>query len=128
MTPPQRYAALLRLYFNASDDIAAVKEAGTAAEMAQVSIWGGAAKCEVIDVATSDNHLPPEAQRMALRRARNILIGLRTIPSHDLARQLDQTIYALQFRDDPEFSLAGYSYGDFQDLTERILRGEEPEA
>lgn len=128
MTPPQRYAALLRLYFNAPDDVAALSIANIGAGMITASAYGSSPKCEVIDVAASGGHLPPEAQRMALRRARNILIGLRTIPSHDLARQLDQTIYALQFRDDPEFSLAGYSYGDFQDLTERILRGEEPEA
>lgn len=124
----QRYVALLRLYFNATDDVTALAIASAAAGMTTASAFGSSPKCEVIDVATSGSHLPPEAQRMALRRARNILIGLRTVASHDLARQLDQTIYTLQFRDDPEFSLAGYSHGDFQDLTERILRGEEPEA
>ena len=73
---------------------------------------------------TSD--VSPEEVLIVLRRARNALIRTRIRQCFDLARELDQQIYLLAGRYDPEFS-PNYDYGSFISIAERVLnKGEDP--
>lgn len=70
--------------------------------------------------------ISPEETIVVLRRARNALVRTRIKQCFDLARELDQQIYLLQGRYDPEFS-PNYDYGSFISIAERILsKGEDP--
>jgi hypothetical protein len=70
--------------------------------------------------------ISPEEVIVVLRRARNALVRTRIRQCFDLAREMDQQIYLLQGRHDPEFS-PNYDYGSFISIAERILnKGEDP--
>lgn len=70
--------------------------------------------------------ISPEEMLVILKRARNALIRTRIKQCFDLAREMDQQIYLLAGRFDPEFS-PNYDYGSFIGIAERILnKGEDP--
>jgi len=69
--------------------------------------------------------LTPDEVLSQFRRTRNLLIKTRIKECYNLARELDQMIFVLQFRDQPSFTIGSYDYGKFMDLTIAILEKEE---
>lgn len=83
---------------------------------------------ECTQTTSNKLELLPEEMFTQLRRARNLLITTRIKQCYRLAQELDEMLYALQFRDSPDFTMGGYDRGKFMDLTFAILeRGEEPD-
>jgi len=80
---------------------------------------------ECTQVTDNGNNLTPDELIIMLRKTRNALIKTAWRPAYDEARELDRLIYAMKFRDEPAFTMAGYQYGDFMDLAEKILRDKE---
>lgn len=58
-----------------------------------------------------------------LRRDRNILLATKTTQGWEFARELDKTIHMLMTGGD---ELIAYNYGNFLELAEKILQGENP--
>lgn len=124
-----RYVATFRAVYDAPDDVHAAMVAD------QIRLNGSedldpdeGDTFEVTQVTSNQLELQPEEVISQLKRARNLLIRTKIKQCYELARELDQQIYALRFRDSPDFTMSGYSFGEFMDLTEAIvLRGEEPD-
>lgn len=123
-----RYVATLRAVFDAEDDVhAAVVADQIVANGEQDLDDDEGDTLEVTQVTCNQLELMPDEVIIQLKRARNLLIKTRIKQCFQLARDLDQQIYALRFRDSVDFAMSGYSYGDFMDLAEAIIvRGEEP--
>ena len=123
------YVATFRATFDADDDVAAevvCDQIRLNAEQDLDEDDGDTFECT--QVTSNALALNPDELMSLLRKTRNALIKTRSKPCYDQARELDQLIYKLRFRDEPEFSMAGYSYGDFMDLTVAVLQDrEEPD-
>lgn len=123
-----RCVATLRAVFDATDEVEAVFIADKICENGQRDFDEDNDLLEVTQVTSNQLDLSPEEVLVQLRRARNLLIKTRIRDCYILAKELDQQIYALRHRSDPDFAMAGYDYGNFMDLTEAILmRGEMPD-
>ncbi len=124
-----RYVSTFRAVYDASDDVEAMIIADQIRANGEVDLdedEGDTFECT--QTTSNTLEIQPAESLTILRKARNLLIKTRIKQCFIQARELDQMIYALQFRDAPEFTMAGYSYGDFMDLTSRILTlGEEPD-
>lgn len=124
-----KYVATFRASFDAPDD-------ATAAIIAdQIQLNGGedldddeGDTFEVTQVTSNHLELEPTELRTQLTKLRNVLIRMRTSHAIDIAKQLDQYLYALQFSDPPEFVMGGYDHDKFMDAVIAIIkRGEEPD-
>ena len=121
-----RYVATLRAIYDAADDVEAIFVAD------QIKVNGFEDLDEddndvldVTQVTSNEIDLSPEETIVQLKRARNLLIRTRIKDCFNLAKELDLQIFALERREDPAFSMAGYSHGDFMDLAQRILVNKE---
>lgn len=123
-----RCVATLRAVFDATDEVEAVFIADKICENGQRDFDEENDILEVTQVTSNHLDITPEETLVQLRRARNLLIKTRIRDCYMLAKELDQQIYALAHRGAADFAMAGYDYGEFMDLTERILmRGEMPD-
>jgi hypothetical protein len=123
-----RYVATLRAVFDADDDVTAIFMADQMKVNAEQDFdESDNAEVEITQVTSTAIDLNPEETFQVLRRARNLLIKSRIKECFEQARALDQLIYILQHRHEPELALAGYDYGKFMDVVESILiNGEVP--
>lgn len=123
-----RYITTLRAVYNAEDDVEAIY-------IAEQIRSNGASDLDEedgdsLDVTQTTSNaidLSPEETINQLRLARNLLIRTRIKQCFYLAKELDQTLYALIHRDESGFSMGGYSHGDFMDLALKVLDGENPD-
>jgi hypothetical protein len=123
-----RHVATFRAVFDAENDVHAAVIAD------QIRVNGSedldleeGDTFECTQVTSNQLELLPDELFNQLNRCRNLLIKTRIKECFNLARELDMQIYALRYRDSPDFTMSGYSYGDFMDLVESIItRGEEP--
>jgi len=124
-----KYVATFRALYEAEDDL-------TAQVIADQIRVNGSLDLDEDDGDTFEctqvtgNHLElePTELRIQMGKLRNILIKTRSRRGLDLAKEIDQFIHALRFRDSGEFTAGGYSHGDFMDLCINILeKGEEPD-
>lgn len=123
-----RYVATLRAVFDAEDEVEAIFIAD------QIRLNGfqdldedDGDILDVTQVTSNSLELSPEETLTQLKRARNLLIKTRIRQCYELAKELDQQLYALEHRADSDFSMAGYDYGKFMEIAEAILqRGEVP--
>lgn len=124
-----RYVATLRAVFDAEDEVEAIFIADQIRQNGIVDLDEDDGDIlDVTQVTSNDLALSPEETLTVLRRARNLLIRTRVKECYETAREFDKLIYILAHRTDPAFSLAGYNYGDFLDISEAILmRGEMPD-
>jgi hypothetical protein len=124
----KRYVATFRAVYDADNDVEAAVVADQIRLNAEQDLDeedGDSFECS--QVTSNALELTPDETLSQLRRARNLLIKTRIKQCYELAREMDQLIYALQFRDQPDFTMGGYDFGQFMDLTMAILeRGEEP--
>jgi len=121
-----RYVTTLRACYDAADDVEAIFIADKIRENGQQDLTDddeeNESTLEVTQVTSNQLDISPEELLVQLRRARNLLIKTRIRDCYQLAKELDQQIFALANRSEPDFAMAGYSYGNFMDLTEAILR------
>lgn len=124
-----RFVATFRALYNADDEVSAMVIADQIrlnAEMDLDDEDGDTFECT--QVTSNGLDLTPDELMIQLRKARNALIKTRMRSCYELARELDQVIHSLQFKDDPRFTSSSYDFGHFMDLAEAILkRGEEPD-
>jgi 23S rRNA maturation mini-RNase III len=79
---------------------------------------------QVMDTAIA---LEPTETLNVLKRARNALIKTRIKQCYDMARGLDETIHALEHRENIGGVMPTYDYGRLLEIAEAILqRGENP--
>lgn len=123
-----KFVATLRATYDADDDIAAEVVADQIRLNAETDLDDDEGdEVEITQVTSNGLQLTPDELMVLLRKARNALIKTRVRQYWELAKEVDRAIYTMHFKDDPMFSEAGYSHGDFMDLTVAILeRGEEP--
>jgi hypothetical protein len=123
-----KYVATFRAIFDAEDDVMAAivsDQIRLNAESDLDTEDGDSVECTQVTSNALD--LQPEELFSQLRRTRNLLIKTRIKECFQMARDFDQMIYALQFRDQPSFiGMSGYDWGKFMEDAEAILRGEEP--
>jgi hypothetical protein len=117
-----KYVATLRAVYEAEDDVGAVFIAD------QIRVNGerdlddeDGDVLDVTQVTSNQLDLTPEETITQLRRARNLLVKTRIKECYNLAKELDQQIYALSHRSAGEFAMAGYDFADFMDLAQSIL-------
>lgn len=123
-----RHVATFRAVFDAENDVHAAVIAD------QIRVNGSedldpeeGDTFECTQITSNQLELTPDEVLTQLGRCRNLLIKTRIKECFNLARDLDMQMYALKFRDSSDFTMSGYSYGDFMDLVEAIItRGEEP--
>ncbi len=121
-----RYVSTLRAVYDAKDDVEAILIAH------QIRVNGAVDLDEdegdVLDVTQTTSNsleLTPDELLTQLRVSRNLLIKTRIKECFNQARDLDQLIYTLKNREEPGFSISGYSYADFMDLAQSILIDKE---
>lgn len=123
-----RYVATLRAVYDAEDEVQAIFIADQIRLNAMQDLDEEEGdSIEVTQVTSDALHILPEEVLRVLRRARNQLIRTRYKQCYELAKELDQQIFVLEHRGEPDFSMAGYDYGKFMEVSEAILmKGENP--
>jgi hypothetical protein len=122
-----RYIATLRAQFNADDDVEAIWIADKIMENGEVDLnEDDGDLLEVTQVTSNALDITPQEVLVQLRRARNLLIRTRIKQCFETARELDKIIYALSHRDEINFDMSSYDWGAFMQITEQIIKGEEP--
>jgi hypothetical protein len=123
-----KYVSTFRAVYEAEDDVAAAIIADQIRLNAEQDLDEDEDTFECSQTTSNALDLSPDETISQLKRARNLLIKTRIKQCYELARELDRVIYALPYRDEPSFTMGGYDYGNFMDLTLAILeRGEEPD-
>jgi len=123
---PRTFIGTIRCVIEAQDELEARLEMNEVVEAAAEVLDEG----ETIDVTQI---IPIELQRAIepaemveqLRRSRDLLIKTRIVQCFELARELDKTAWVLEHRAEESFDLSGYDWGEFMDLTNRLLGRKE---
>lgn len=121
-----KYVSTFRAVFEAEDDVAAAIISDQIRLNASQDLdeeEGDTFECTQTTSQALD--LQPEELIEQLKRTRNLLIKTRIKQCFNLAQDLDKIMYALQFRDDPSFTMGGYDYAKFMDQALDILNDKE---
>jgi len=117
-----KFVATLRTIFDAQDEMEAILMANEFQER----IADLLDEDDIVDVTQvipfeTARQIPSAEMIEQLRRSRDLLIKTRIVQCFELARELDKTAWTLEHRAEPGFDMAGYDWGAFLDLTNRLL-------
>ena len=125
---PANYLTVYHIYTNVPDYVEAIitaDEIRTRIE-AQLIDTDAEESVEVVQTIPLEEDPTPSATLTQLRRARNILIRLRTKESFGVARELDMMVHALSQRLAPEDATTNYDWSTFIGVTRDVLSGGNP--
>lgn len=119
-----QYIATYRVVFRSGDDL----EAQVIAEHLRAHIeeeldLDDDDSVDMTQVVSFGEALTAEESAIVLKRARNVLIKLRTADAWDYARKLDELAFILTNRREETGSLNGYDYSRFMEIAADIYRG-----
>jgi hypothetical protein len=122
------FIAVAHIYLRSSDYVAAIAEADDikiAVERDILDLDEGES-IDIVETIEADEAPTPQEKIINLRKARNILLTMRSKESYEIARSLDEMTHALALRTDPEFARGSYDYGNMMRVTKEVMDGLNP--
>lgn len=119
-----RYLLTLRVVLGAPDEVEAHLLGNDIAATLAKDFLEDEDTIDITQVLPLDVPLKVEPTEMVdqLNRTVDLLIATRVIQCIDFARELDKIRYIIEHRAEATFDVSGYSYGDFQDRVDKILK------
>lgn len=128
MSNKANFIAVAHIYLRSSDYVAAIAEADDikiAVERDMLDLDEGES-VDIVETIDADEAPTPQEKIINLRRARNILLSMRSKDSYEIARSLDEMTHALMLHADPEFSRSSYDYSNMMRVTKEVMDGLNP--